>query len=166
MRCPSCRESNKDRVIDSRMTEGGAVIRRRRVCAACGRRFTTKERVEEELRLTVVKRDESREPFERTKLMRGVRHACCKLPIDENAIERLVDTVEGDLFERFEREVTSVEIGEILLRRLRELNSVAYVRFAAVFRKYSDVDEFVDEIQTVREFVAFSDPQQASLFED
>lgn len=166
MRCPSCRESNKDRVVDSRMTEGGSVVRRRRECTSCGRRFTTKERVEEELRLTVVKRDGTRVPYEREKLMRGVRHACYKLPIDESEIDRMVDAVEGDLFERFDREVASDQIGEILLRRLRELNAVAYVRFAAVFRQYRDVDEFVEEIQTVRDLAAVSSPEQASLFED
>ena len=98
--------------------------------------------------------------------MRGVRHACYKLPIDESEIDRMVDAVEGDLFERFDREVASDQIGEILLRRLRELNAGAYVRFAAVFRQYRDVDEFVEEIQTVRDLAAVSSPEQASLFED
>jgi len=165
MRCPSCRESNKDRVIDSRMTEGGAVVRRRRECLACGRRFTTKERVEEELRLTVIKRNGSRMPYEREKIVRGVRQACHKLPITEETIERLVDTVEGDLFERVNREAPSHLIGEILLRRLRELNHVAYVRFAAVFRQYHDVDEFVDEIHSVQDLAAVEIPEQGSLFE-
>jgi len=99
------------------------------------------------------------------KLLRGVRHACYKLPITEEAIEQLVDTVEGDLFERFNREVPSQSIGEILLRRLRELNHVAYVRFAAVFRQYCDVDQFVDEIHTVRDLAAAEIPEQGSLFE-
>jgi len=147
------------------MTEGGSVVRRRRECESCGRRFTTKERVEEELRLTVIKRNGSRMPYEREKLLRGVRHACYKLPITEEAIEQLVDTVEGDLFERFNREVPSQSIGEILLRRLRELNHVAYVRFAAVFRQYCDVDQFVDEIHTVRDLAAAEIPEQGSLFE-
>lgn len=165
MRCPACRESNKDKVIDSRMTEGGSVVRRRRECIACGRRFTTKERVEEELRLSVIKRDGSRVPFDRAKITGGVRYACYKLPIDDGTIDRLVDGVEGDIFERHEREVTTVDIGEYLIRRLRKLNAVAYVRFTAVFRQYRDVDEFIEEIQNVRDLAAVQIPDQASLFD-
>ena len=166
MRCPACRESNKDKVIDSRMTEGGGVVRRRRECLACSRRFTTKERVEEELRLTVIKRDGSRVPYNREKIIRGMHQACCKLPIDGQAIERLVDDVEGDIFERHSREVGTVDIGEYLIRRLRDLNAVAYVRFMAVFRQYRDVDEFIEEVQNVRELAAVQIPDQGSLFDE
>ena len=166
MRCPACRESNKDKVIDSRMTEGGSVVRRRRKCLSCGRRFTTKERVEEELRLTVIKRDESRVPYDRGKVVGGLRYACYKLPIDDGMIDRLVDDVEGDIFERHDREVTSAEIGEYLLRRLREVSPVAYVRFTAVFRQYRDVDEFVEEVRNVRDLAAIDIPEQGSLFDE
>lgn len=166
MRCPACRESNKDKVIDSRMTEGGNVVRRRRECLACSRRFTTKERVEEELRLTVIKRNGGRVPYDRGKIVRGVQFACCKLPIDDGMIDRLVDEVEGDIFERHDREVPSADIGEYLIRRLRKLNAVAYVRFMAVFRQYHDVDEFVEEVRNVRDLAEIQIPDQGSLFDD
>ncbi len=165
MRCPGCRESNKDRVIDSRMTEGGGVIRRRRECLACGRRFTTKERVEEELRLTVVKRDSRRVPYDREKIKRGLIRACWKLAIEENDIDRLIDDVEGDIFADHDRQVSSAEIGEYVVRRLRDLHAVAYVRFMAVFRRFHDVDEFVDEIRNVHELAQVQRPDQPSLFD-
>lgn len=165
MRCPSCKAQNKDRVVDSRATQGAAVIRRRRECMACGRRFTTKERVEEELRLVVTKRDGSREPYEREKVMRGILRASYKLPIDEDRIEHLVDDVEEDIFANHDREVSSEQIGEFIIRRLRDLNHVAYVRFMAVYRQYRDVAEFVDEIQNVKELAATQVPNQQTLFD-
>ena len=164
MRCPSCKESDKDKVIDSRLTEGGNAIRRRRVCQACTRRFTTKERVEEELRLSVIKKDLSRVPYRRDKILGGVRLACYKLPITDEQIEELVDQVEGDLFRDHDREVTSRQIGEYVTRRLRALNPVAYVRFMSVYREFSDVAEFVEEIQHVKERAAIEMPNQQSLF--
>ena len=164
MRCPSCKEGGKDKVIDSRLTEGGAAIRRRRVCQACGRRFTTKERAEEELRLTVVKKDLSRVPYRRDKVAEGVRQASYKLPITDQQVQELVDLVEGDLFRDFDREVTSLDIGAYVARRLRELNQVAYVRFMSVYREFSDVDEFADEIRAVQELAAAETPNQQSLF--
>lgn len=165
MRCPSCREINKDKVLDSRMTEGGAIVRRRRECTTCGRRFTTKERVEEELRLTVVKRDGSRVSYDRQKIIRGVRFACYKLPVDDADIDRLVDDVEGDVFHDHDREVSSADIGEYLIRRLRALNTVAYVRFMSVYRQYHDVAEFIEEIQNVKDLAATQMPDQGDLFE-
>lgn len=166
MRCPSCKEIDKDRVIDSRLTEGGAVIRRRRQCEACNRRFTTKERLEEELRLSVIKRDGSRVPYDRAKIVHGIRHACYKLPVSDEDIERLVDDLESDIFQNHDREVTSEQVGEFLIRRLRDVNSVAYVRFMSVYRSYRDVDEFIDEIQNVREYVVTHDPEQETLFDE
>ncbi len=166
MRCPSCKEANKDKVIDSRLTEGGGVIRRRRECVECGRRFTTKERIEEELRLTVVKRDGSRVPYDRQKISYGVSHACYKLPITDSDIDGLVDDVEGDIFKEHDREVSSEEIGEFLVARLRDLNTVAYVRFVSVYRKYSDVAEFVEEIRNVKHLAETQIPQQGSLFSE
>ncbi len=164
MRCPACNQYNSDKVIDSRSTEGGSVIRRRRVCTHCGRRFTTKERVEEELRLAVVKRDGAREPYRRDKILSGVRHACYKLPIDPEAMERLVDTVESDIFREHEREVPSQQIGQYVVTHLRRLNHVAYVRFMAVFRQFDNVEAFIEEIRDVKERAAVDSPHQQSLF--
>ncbi len=166
MRCPSCKALGKDKVIDSRLTEGGAAIRRRRVCQACGRRFTTKERTEEELRLTVIKKDKSRVPYRRDKVAAGVRTACYKLNVTEDQIERLVDQIEGDLFRDYDREVKSKEIGEIVARRLRGLHHVAYVRFMSVYRNFRDVSEFAEEIQNVQIHAVTDSPDQQSLFND
>ena len=99
MRCPSCRESFKDKVVDSRTTDGGIAIRRRRQCLVCGRRFTTTERIEGELRITVIKRSGNRVPYDRQKIIHGLRHACYKLPIDDTQIEKIVDQIEEDIFE-------------------------------------------------------------------
>ncbi|MDX9975469.1 MAG: transcriptional regulator NrdR [FCB group bacterium] len=164
MRCPSCKELGKDKVIDSRMTESGAAIRRRRVCQACGRRFTTKERAEEELRLAVIKKDRSRVPYRRDKITAGIYNACYKLPVLEEQVEELVDGIEGELFRDFDREVTSKEIGTYVARRLRDLNQVAYVRFMSVYREINDVNEFADEIRSVQEHAATASPDQQTLF--
>ncbi|HRX87376.1 MAG TPA: transcriptional regulator NrdR [Phycisphaerae bacterium] len=164
MRCPACKELGKDKVIDSRLTESGAAVRRRRVCTECGRRFTTKERAEEELRLTVVKKDRTRVPYRRDKIAGGIRQACHKLEVSEEQIEALVDRIEGDLFADFDREVSSDEIGRYVTRRLRDLNQVAYVRFMSVYRNFHGVDEFIDEIRNVQEHAATATPEQQSLF--
>ena len=166
MRCPSCKEVNKDKVIDSRATDAGAAIRRRRLCTTCNRRFTTKERIEEELRLTVVKNDGSRVPYRREKILIGVERACYKLPIEPEQMEELVDVVEGDIFRDHDREVTSVQIGEYVTRHLRKLNHIAYVRFMSVYRKFKDVDEFIDEIRDVKERAATESPAQQTFFEE
>ena len=166
MRCPSCKEVNKDKVIDSRATDGGAVIRRRRLCTSCKRRFTTKERVEEELRLTVIKNDGSRIPYRREKMFAGIQHACYKLPLDLDRLEELVDAIESDIFRDHDREVTSAEIGEHVTRHLRKLNHIAYVRFMSVYRKFNDVDEFIDEIRDVKERAAAESPAQQTFFEE
>ena len=165
MRCPACKELSKDKVIDSRLTDAGAAVRRRRTCTACGRRFTTKERVETEMRLTVVKRDGSRVPYRRDNIVRGVRHACYKLPIEDGEIERLVDRVEEDLQREHERQATSEQIGRQVAAQLRQLNHIAYVRFMSVFRKFADVAEFVEEINDVTERAATESPDQQSLFD-
>lgn len=163
MRCPSCKDS-ENKVIDSRLTEGGAAIRRRRVCKGCGRRFTTKERLEEELRLAVVKVDGQRVPYNRDKVAAGVERACYKLDVEDSAISGLVDSVEEDLFSHHDREVASEEIGRYVGRHLRGLHPVAYVRFMSVHRKYRTIDEFVDEIRDVRVRAAEENPDQRSLF--
>jgi transcriptional repressor NrdR len=163
MLCPSCKENN-NKVIDSRLTEGGMAIRRRRRCLACNRRFTTKERVEEELRLTVIKNAGQRVPYHRDKVFGGIERACSKLEITEDQIQEVVDRVEENLFANHDREVTSEQIGAYVGQQLRRLNQVAYVRFMSVYRKYQTVDEFVDEISEVRVQVARDDPDQQSLF--
>ncbi|MEK6800202.1 MAG: transcriptional regulator NrdR [Planctomycetota bacterium] len=164
MLCPSCKSAD-NKVIDTRLTEGGAVIRRRRVCVPCSRRFTTKERVEEELRLMVVKRSGDRVPYDREKVLNGIARACYKLGIDDPQLEQLVDRVESDLFSNHDREVTSDEVGAYVSSHLRRLHPVAYVRFMSVYRKFATVDEFIEEITDVRERAALESPSQQSLFE-
>ncbi len=164
MLCPSCKE-NSNKVIDSRLTEGGMAIRRRRVCQACSRRFTTKERIEEELRLTVIKVGGQRVPYNRDKILAGAERACSKLDISEEQLQQLVDRVEEELFSHHDREVTTEQIGRYVGRHLRRLHPVAYVRFMSVHRKYGTVDEFIEEITDVRERAAQEDPAQQSLFD-
>ncbi|HEY3245932.1 MAG TPA: transcriptional regulator NrdR [Phycisphaerae bacterium] len=166
MRCPSCKKLDTDKVIDSRATESGTAVRRRRVCMACNRRFTTKERVESEIRLMVVKKDGTRVPYRRENVLQGVRTACYKRPYPDERLEELVDAVESDLFRDFDREVSSRDIGQIVVRHLRALDKVAYVRFMSVYREYKDVDQFIEEIQDARERAATEAPNQQSLFEE
>jgi transcriptional repressor NrdR len=147
MRCPFCQHSDSD-VIDTRKLSGGESIRRRRKCAACGKRFTTYERVES-VSLTVVKKNGEREPYEREKLMRGVRTACYRRPVSAAQLEALANDVETELMALDEQEVASTTIGDIVMRRLRELDEVAYIRFASVYRSFSDLGklrEAVDEL--------------------
>lgn len=164
MLCPSCKE-NDNKVIDSRLTEGGAAIRRRRVCGHCSRRFTTKERVEEELRLTVIKNSGQRAPYSRDNITNGVLRSCDKLAISDEAIQELVDKVESDIFAAHDREVHAEQIGHFVGNQLRRLNPVAYVRFMCVHRKFSTVDEFIDEISEVRLRASQEAADQQSLFE-
>jgi transcriptional repressor NrdR len=147
MKCPFCNSSNS-RVIDTRDAEGG--IRRRRECEECGRRFTTYERVAP-LRLIVIKQDGSREPFDRDKIVHGIQIACAKRPVDTAAIEELVSGIESELYHRGSREVTSREIGEMVMQNLRKLDEVAYIRFATIYRKFADVEDLADEIENLLE---------------
>ncbi len=144
MKCPFCSHS-EDKVIDSRTGGSGDVIRRRRECEACNRRFTTYERVEDILP-TVVKKDGGREPFDRQKLIRGARIACIKRPVPTERIESIADTIEREVQESEKREVTSSELGERMMVHLRAIDEVAYVRFASVYRSFRDVDEFLSEL--------------------
>lgn len=137
-------------MIDSRSSEGGAVVRRRRQCERCGRRFTTYERVEEGPRLVVVKRDGKREQFDREKIARSVALACGKRPIEEKAKEALIDAVEEEVHREFDREAPSREIGERVMRRLRELDDVAYVRFASEHHNFRNADELQRELEELR----------------
>ena len=144
MRCPFCHHP-ESRVLDSRPTDEGAVIRRRRECLACGERFTTYEKVEQ-APLLVVKRDGRREPFNRQKIVRGLLTACEKRPVSVEELERLALDVERELRSRFEREVTSMEIGDLVMQRLRDLDEIAYVRFASVYLQFHDLQRFREEV--------------------
>jgi len=147
MKCPFC-ASTSSRVIDTRDAEGG--IRRRRECEECERRFTTYERVAP-LRLMVVKRDGRREPFDRNKIVSGIQIACAKRPVETEAIEELVSSIEQELYHRGTREITSREIGEMVMLGLRKLDDVAYIRFATIYRHFADVDDLAEEIEELVE---------------
>lgn len=146
MICPYC-QSNDDKVIDSRATDAGGAIRRRRECLKCGKRFTTYERVEETARLVVIKRDGTHVPFNRESIVRGVQAACGKRPISEESKQRLVTQVEESLYKDFDREVQSTEIGRRVCDKLRVLDEVAYVRFASEYHRFKDVGELAQELQ-------------------
>ena len=145
MRCPKCGEQD-DKVIDSRASREGATIRRRRECAKCGHRFTTYEEVEHE-GLMVLKRDGRREEFSREKLFSGIKKACQKRPISPKAIDDLVDHIVAVVTEKFEGEVPGEFVGKIVMEGLRELDDVAYVRFASVYRRFQEATDFVSEVK-------------------
>ena len=149
MRCPFCRNLD-DRVIDSRLSRDGELIRRRRECSHCQRRFTTYERVEETLPL-VIKKDGRREVFDRGMMMNGLQKACEKRPISVTVLEKLVERIEQRLQESGEREVFSREIGEQIMQELQSLDEVAYVRFASVYRSFKDVNEFTNQVKELLE---------------
>jgi transcriptional repressor NrdR len=148
MRCPFCGHA-EDRVVDSRELSEGSQVRRRRECLSCARRFTTYERVEEVPAL-VVKRDGRREPYDRTKVLAGVVRACEKRPVSSSHLEAMADEVEAALARRDDREIRAEEIGQILMAKLRELDQVAYVRFASVYRRFEDIEQFLVELQHLR----------------
>lgn len=152
MRCPFCTTLD-NRVIDSRLSAGGEVTRRRRECDGCGRRYTTYERVEQVMPF-VVKKDGRREPFDRIKLLAGLQRACQKRPVSSEALERLVDTIERGLVESGEKETTSRAIGEKVLLALRGIDRVAYVRFASVYRSFDDVEQFMAELRELSDVPA------------
>jgi transcriptional repressor NrdR len=145
MRCPFCGH-DKDRVVDSRTSRGGRAVRRRRECEACRKRFTTYEYVEA-VSLTVIKNDDRREPFDRQKLQRGIELACNKRPISSKKISSIVDEIEEGLQNLSKPEITSKRVGEEVMKRLKELDEVAYVRFASVYHKFKDVNEFMEELK-------------------
>ncbi len=146
MLCPYCSADN-DKVIDSRASEGGRVIRRRRECIGCSRRFTTYERVEHTTRLIVIKRDGTRQPFSRDNIMRGIQAACGKRSLTEETRLRLVDEVEDELHREFDREVPSNMVGERVMQKLRDLDEVAWVRFASEYYKFKSVDELRKQLE-------------------
>lgn len=164
MRCPFCGE-DRDKVVDSRATEGGAAIRRRRACLACEKRFTTYEHIETTTRLTVIKKDGSRVPYDRQKMLAGVEAACYKRPVPVERLAALVDEVEEEMFRRGEREVASEEIGRLLAEKLKHLDRVAYVRFASVYKQFRDLDDFLTEVREVMESTDPAEgPDQGKLF--
>ena len=144
MRCPYCSYS-ESKVIDSRSAEEGTTIRRRRECLSCGKRFTTYE-IMERLPLLVIKRDGSRQSFDRMKVIGGMVKACEKRPVPVDEIERIADEIEQELQSSLEREVSSAQIGEMIMDRLKDLDQVAYVRFASVYRQFKDINTFLDEL--------------------
>lgn len=147
MKCRYC-QGTESKVIDSRPTEDGTAIRRRRECANCGRRFTTYEKIEE-IPITVVKRDGAREPFKSDKILYGIQKACEKRPVSLAAQHELVEDVTRELFNSLEQEVTTIEIGELVMKRLKDLDEVAYVRFASVYRSFRDINTFMEELKTL-----------------
>ena len=147
MKCPFC-DGIEDKVVDSRMAKEGEVIRRRRECLACKRRYTTYERVEDYLPM-VVKKDGRREPFDRVKILSGLKKACEKRPISITTIESVTDQVEKHVQELGETEIPSRVVGEAVMRQLHQLDQVAYVRFASVYREFKDIDQFMDELKAL-----------------
>lgn len=145
MKCPFCSNENT-KVIDSRPAEDNSSIRRRRACEECGKRFTTYEKVET-IPLVVIKKDNNREPYDRSKIEAGVLRACHKRPISVHQIDALVDEVENTIFNREEKEIESKVIGELVMDKLKDLEAVAYVRFASVYREFKDVNTFMDELK-------------------
>ncbi len=148
MRCPYCQHT-ESRVLESRSTEAGQSVRRRRECLECKHRFTTYERIEF-VPVTVIKRDGKRESFDHSKLLRGIVRACEKTGIPQRRLEALVDEIEAEVQQRFGREITSHEIGELVLRYLRDESEVAYVRFASVYRKFQGIRDFIETLDDLK----------------
>ncbi len=147
MKCPFC-DDVEDKVVDSRMAKEGEVIRRRRECLSCKRRYTTYERVEETMP-AVVKKDGRREPFDRGKIVSGLKKACEKRPISTATIETVTDRIEKRIQDMGETEIVSTAVGEEVMKELSQLDQVAYVRFASVYREFKDIDQFMDEIKAL-----------------
>lgn len=147
MKCPFCNH-NEDKVIDSRETSDATAIRRRRECLECGKRFTTYEYVEK-TPLMVIKKDGRREPFSREKILSGLRNACQKRPVSMEKLEKLVIEVEAEIQKKFDQEVESRYVGEIVVEKLAKLDDVAYVRFASVYRQFKDINQFMRELRDI-----------------
>ena len=162
MQCPFC-GIDRDKVVDSRGSEGGRAVRRRRECLGCRRRFTTYERVEENIRLTVVKKDGSRVPYDRSKVLAGLQKACYKRPVSDEQLRHIVEAAEEDIFRKFEKEVPSTYIGDAISQQLRRVDKVAYIRFASVYREFQDVGDLIDEAEEVRDTPGEA-PGQHDLF--
>ena len=145
MKCPFCGSENT-KVIDSRPVEEGGSIRRRRLCGNCSKRFTTYEKIET-IPLNIIKKDKCREMYDRSKLESGILRACYKRPVSTANIQRMIDQIETELYNQEEKEISSKKVGEIVMEHLKEIDGVAYVRFASVYREFKDVDTFMDELK-------------------
>ncbi|MBQ7109399.1 MAG: transcriptional repressor NrdR [Clostridia bacterium] len=145
MRCYFCGHL-ESKVVDSRSTEDGLAIRRRRECLNCGKRFTTYEKIES-VPIIVIKKDSSRQPYDREKLQRGIMNACASRPVSVDTVDKILDDIEATLHNSLEREVSTAKIGEMVMDRLREVDEVAYVRFASVYKKFKDIETFQKELE-------------------
>lgn len=165
MRCPFCNADKESlKVIDSRGCDGDRAIRRRRECLACRKRFTTYERIEGAVKLTVVKSDGRRVPWDREKIVRGLERACFKRPVPEEQLLRIAEEVEDESFAGHDREVPTGFIGGLVADKLRRVDQVAYVRFASVYKQFKTLEELVEEARSVIDAKRFEDPTQGSLF--
>lgn len=167
MQCPFC-EAEKERlkVIDSRTCDGGKAIRRRRQCLQCSKRFTTYEKVEQNIRLSVVKKDGRRVPWDQKKVYVGLERACFKRPVAQSDLQRIVDEVEEEIFRKYDREVPSGAVGALVTDRLRRVDQVAYVRFASVYKQFKTLEELIAEAKAVMDARLFEDPSQGVLWVD
>jgi transcriptional repressor NrdR len=145
VKCPYCKE-NEDKVIDSRSSDGGRIIRRRRHCLICNRRFTTYEKIGESFKLNVVKKDNSRIPYDRDRVIAGLQKACYKRPVSAEQIQQIADKVEEEIFKHSDKEVSSQFVGESVMKHLRAIDKVAYIRFASVYREFTDAGQLIDEV--------------------
>jgi len=167
MQCPFC-EAEKERlkVIDSRTCDGGKAIRRRRECLQCGKRFTTYEKIEPNVRLSVVKKDGRRMPWDQKRVYQGLERACFKRPVAQQDLQRIVDEVEEEIFKTYDREVPTEAVGRLVTDRLRRVDQVAYVRFASVYRQFKTLEDLVEEAKAVIDARRYEDPSQGVLFVD
>jgi transcriptional repressor NrdR len=167
MHCPFCNADKESlKVIDSRTCEGGRSIRRRRECLNCSKRFTTYERIEDPIKLIVVKKDGRRVPWDRSRILSGLERACFKRPVPESELLRIVDEVEDEVFKTHDREVASSLVGQLVTDKLRRVDQVAYVRFASVYRQFKTLEDLMDEARAVLDAKRFEDPDQGKLFID
>lgn len=151
MRCPFCKV-DRDKVLDSRSSDEGRVIRRRRQCLACKKRFTTYEKTGESFKMFVIKKDNSRVPYDREKVIAGLQKACYKRPVSAEEVRQIADRVEEDIFRKFDKEVTSAFIGQSAIKHLKDVDKVAYIRFASVYRDFKDAGELIEEVsRTIQE---------------
>lgn len=165
MRCPFCdAEKERLKVIDSRTCDGGKAIRRRRECLQCNKRFTTYEKIEQNVRLSVVKKDGRRVPWDPKKIYLGLERACFKRPVPQGELQRMVDDVEEEVFKTYDREISSMIVGQLVTERLRRVDQVAYVRFASVYKQFKTLEELVEEAKAVLDSRRYEDPTQGKLF--
>lgn len=163
MQCPYCGQ-DRDKVVDSRSSEGGRTVRRRRECLDCGQRFTTYERPEEVIKLNVIKKDGTRVPYDRQKVIDGLQKACFKRPVTDDQLISIIVSAEEEMFSNFDKDVPSKFIGDVVSNQLRLVDKIAYVRFASVYRNFTDVGELIEEAREV-DASPLVGPEQGDLFE-